>query len=316
MAILIGIDEAGLGPNLGPCVVTATVWEAPGKGHDCDLWQACADAVTSSPAAGDRRLHIGDSKAIFQPSKGVAALERGVLAALGLLPQGVPDTDRRLRSRLSLDGDDHTGADPWYEGDDLSLPTANDLDEIMESSAGWRTALERSGIRLREIRVAMVEPRRFNDLIEFHQNKAAALSAISLQVLKHVASRAGEQPVFVWCDKHGGRNRYDHLLSACFDDAFVFRLKESAELSTYRIGLMEIRFQPRAECHFPVALASMVSKYIRELSMHRFNRFWSEKIPGLKPTQGYSVDAYRFRAEIAAEQRRLDIPDHQLWRCR
>src|SRR5207249_618617 len=99
-------------------------------------------------------------------------------------------------------------------------------------------------------------------------------------------------------------------------NAFVFRLKESAELSIYRIGPMEFRFQPRAESLFPVALASMVSKYIRELAMHRFNRFWSEKIPGLKPTQGYFADAHRFREEIAEEQRRLDIPDHQLWRCR
>ena len=29
MGYLIGTDEAGYGPNLGPLVISATVWEAP-----------------------------------------------------------------------------------------------------------------------------------------------------------------------------------------------------------------------------------------------------------------------------------------------
>ena len=29
MQYLLGTDEAGYGPNLGPLVVTATVWEVP-----------------------------------------------------------------------------------------------------------------------------------------------------------------------------------------------------------------------------------------------------------------------------------------------
>jgi hypothetical protein len=60
----------------------------------------------------------------------------------------------------------------------------------------------------------------------------------------------------------------------------------------------------------------MISKYVRELAMLRFNRFWSARVPDLRPTQGYPVDARRFRAAIAAEQQRLTIPDRRLWRCR
>lgn len=316
MTILIGIDEAGLGPNLGPYVVTATVWEVPGPAVDFDLWDTFAEVVTSRPGAEDRRLHIGDSKALFQPHKGLAELERGVLAALGLRPEGLSATDRGLRCRLSQDGSDQTQDDPWYRGDDLSLPTANDLAEILEMIDRWRAVLDRRSIRLRHIRAEILEPQRFNALIDVHQNKAAALSTISLQLLKQVVRGVEDQPVIAWCDKHGGRNRYDLLLSACFEDAFVFRLQESAELSVYRIGSMEVRFLPRAESFLPVALASMVSKYVRELAMHRFNHFWKEILPDLRPTQGYPVDACRFREQIAAEQRRLQIPNNQLWRCR
>jgi hypothetical protein len=124
------------------------------------------------------------------------------------------------------------------------------------------------------------------------------------------------QKTLVWCDKHGGRNRYDVLMSQCFDGELAFRIKESAELSVYRLGNMEIRFLPRAEVHFPVALASMISKYLRELAMLRFNRFWKARIVDLKPTQGYPSDSHRFREAIAEEQQRLGIDDAILWRCR
>lgn len=316
MAILIGIDEAGLGPYLGPYVVTATVWEVPGDTDELDLWDTFAEVLTCTPCDGDARLHIGDSKAVYQPGKGLAVLERGVLAAAGLLSEDLPATDQELRCRLAYDREDHHNGDPWYASQALPLPTANDRSEIRAMAECWRSVLQRVGIRLRCVRFRVLEPKRFNRLIAVHQNKAAALSTISLQLLRDVVRGAEEQPVFAWCDKHGGRNRYDLLLSACFDDAFVFRLRESADLSTYRVGSLEVRFLPRAESILPVALASMVSKYVRELAMQRFNRFWTEKIPGLRPTAGYPTDAWRFREAIASEQRRLKIPDKQLWRCR
>jgi hypothetical protein len=262
------------------------------------------------------RLHIGDSKAVYQPGKGIAALERGVLAALGLLWNELPTTDHELRCRMACDRDDHHPSDPWYAGEPLTLPTAHERADILAIAQQWRSVLERAGIRLKCLRFRVLEPKRFNRLIGVHQNKAAALSTISLQLLRDVVRGAEELRVYAWCDKHGGRNRYDLLLSACFDDAFVFRLRESAELSVYRIGTLEVRFLPRAESILPVALASMVSKYVRELAMRRFNNFWAQHIPGLRPTAGYPTDAQRFREDIASEQRRLKIPDKQLWRCR
>ena len=60
----------------------------------------------------------------------------------------------------------------------------------------------------------------------------------------------------------------------------------------------------------------MTAKYVRELAMARFNSFWSNHLEGLKPTQGYPLDARRFRNEIAETQQRLAISDDILWRCR
>ncbi|MBR5626869.1 MAG: hypothetical protein IKW74_04530 [Thermoguttaceae bacterium] len=80
--------------------------------------------------------------------------------------------------------------------------------------------------------------------------------------------------------------------------------------------VIEIRFTAKGEKNRPTALASVASKYIRELSMIAFNQFWQKHIPELKPTAGYPVDAIRFRQDIQCKQQELDIPMIQLWRNR
>jgi ribonuclease HII len=63
---------------------------------------------------------------------------------------------------------------------------------------------------------------------------------------------------------------------------------------------------PQAESQsFAVALASMVSKYIREIFMHHWNAYWQQQVPGLRPTAGYPGDALRFLQAI--EQARLQL---------
>ena len=60
----------------------------------------------------------------------------------------------------------------------------------------------------------------------------------------------------------------------------------------------------------------MTAKYLRETAMRPFNEFWCARVPGLKPTAGYPVDAKRFKKQIATAQRELAIDDQILWRCR
>ena len=79
---------------------------------------------------------------------------------------------------------------------------------------------------------------------------------------------------------------------------------------------LEFRFQTKAEQHLPVALASMVSKYLRELAMIEFNAHWSDRVPGIKPTMGYPVDATRFLEDIEANLDITSIDRDTLWRCR
>ncbi len=314
MARLIGMDEAGLGPNLGPFVVAVTVWDIPGSPFEFDFWKTFEDVLTNSPTAHDTRLHVADSKEVFQPKRGFDALERGVLAALrmnGLEPQSY----EQLCQFLSAD---NTQADavaeipPWYRDHPLELPTEPIEDRIGDA---WLAACKHHGVRLIAIKAAIIEPQRFNQLVREYDNKSLVVSRVAFQLLRSVWS-PNEAEAFVVGDKHGGRNRYDQLLSEVLDGEMIFRLEEGADRSDYRVGKTVLRFQPRAEEHGPVALASMTAKYVRELAMSRFNRFWAGHVDGLKPTQGYPVDAKRFRQEIAETQRKLGITDEVLWRNR
>jgi hypothetical protein len=58
----------------------------------------------------------------------------------------------------------------------------------------------------------------------------------------------------------------------------------------------------------------MVSKYLRELLMLEFNRFWQARVPGLKPTAGYPGDAARFFEAILPAAKQLRIAEGTLWR--
>jgi hypothetical protein len=79
---------------------------------------------------------------------------------------------------------------------------------------------------------------------------------------------------------------------------------------------MEVSFEVRAESYLPAALASMASKYLRELAMAALNAFWSARVPGLRRTAGYPQDASRFKSDIAAAQAELGIDDRMLWRAK
>lgn len=314
MGILIGMDEAGYGPNLGPLVISATAWEVPDDPRKFDLWQAFAGIVEQTAPRDGEHLQIADSKVVYSPGRGFEHLEAGVLAAMDLL-------DRRPRTFAGLCGEycvqppRQADGEPWFLDADLELPCARNSNLV----AAWINRCREGGIRLRSIRSDIVLTQRFNAETEHYDSKGRALSEWSMQIIRRVLedlSASPHEPILILADKHGGRNRYHDLLPTAFGDTFIACLAESGESSRYRVGKAEIRFETKSERHLPVALASMVCKYVRELSMVLFNRFWNSHLPDLKPTAGYPLDARRFRNDITATQKKLGIPDQVLWRER
>ncbi len=321
MQHLIGIDEAGYGPNLGPLTISATVWQAPDGIESGDFYERLGDVVVSSrhKSSGQSAgcVAIADSKALYQRGTGLRHLERGLWAAWALLDRR-PASWSELRRLLAPGSIDEMASIPWYDGYEATVPVDAEPAELERLAAAVRKAFAAAEVRLLTMRTRAVFPRRFNELLEEHRSKGIALSHLTLDLAAEVVQPIGDDPITIVCDKHGGRNRYARLLSEHFPGAVMEIYGESARQSVYRFGpaerRVEVRFERMAESHLPVALASMASKYFRELAMESFNRFWCDRIPGLKPTAGYPQDAKRFKDDIAAKQKELEIEDRILWR--
>jgi hypothetical protein len=393
MGILIGMDEAGYGPNLGPLVVAATAWEvgaggwgqgaerggrgleagsgesasASGNGRtpgialkspgkmpglcETDLYRSLRSVVSRSPS--EQRIAIADSKLLYRPGPGLRHLERGVHAALLALEQSVASWSAFV---------DYCGADPdghyqrlcWHDGVDCLLPVDASAEELARLGARLARACKGAGVRPLLIRARLVFPAELNELIDYFGSKGAALSHVTIGLLRDVLelvrrespggpvavatspppapspqppvpsppppAPSPQPPTFVVCDKHGGRNRYAALLQHFFPDQWIETVVEGRAESWYRWGPagadVEVTFRVGGEAFLPTALASMTAKYLRELAMRAFNHFWCARVLGLRPTAGYPSDSRRFHNDIRSVQRTLGIDDHILWRCR
>ncbi|REJ87355.1 MAG: hypothetical protein DWQ34_25095 [Planctomycetota bacterium] len=316
------MDEAGYGPNLGPLVISVTAWEIPGDPQQFDFWsrlENCVSREAASPSSNREpaRLHFADSKQVYSPSRGLASLETSVLALLSLTN---PASDSLHSVWKHLAGGVPAGphVEPWFDRAalDLPLPLSASSERVSAAAEGLRGALNACGVRLRTARSDIMLTDRFNRESKAAGSKGAVLSRASLELLRTVWNPDTDGPALILADKHGGRNRYRALLANVLAGRLPLCLGEQRAQSRYRICEAEIRFETGAERHFPVAAASMVSKYVREVAMEVFNRFWARRIPALKPTKGYPTDARRFRSDIATVQQQLGIPDQLLWRER
>ena len=324
MGWILGTDEAGYGPNLGPLVICATAWHVDGDPVDIDLYERLRQAVTSRvpvPSKQDRarRVVLADSKRVYQPDRGLSLLERGVLSAMGTWSDA-PDGLEGLWQIVVPQTEFPCGSEPWLADFECLLPVDGTREAVVDGTQKLRRALEACGVRLVAQRCRVVFPAEFNALVLEWSGKGELLSRLTIELAAQTLEMASDGPALVVCDKHGGRNSYGPLLQQQFPDSLVQVRGESRGRSVYvwshGARAVQARFQVGAESHLAVALASMTAKYLREVFMKAFNAFWRRHVPGLAPTAGYPLDARRFKREIAERQNALGIKDASIWRAR
>ncbi|HKB04758.1 MAG TPA: hypothetical protein VKD90_21215 [Gemmataceae bacterium] len=315
----VGLDEAGYGPNLGPLVLSSSACHVPADAPPC-LWKLLRKAVRKTHHVNNGRLTIDDSKKVNDGPTGLAKLEAGVLAALSQ-NRDRPGTVREYLSAVAMgDSVDDLGAEPWFHPDDL-LPAANDADTLPPIAATLLEASIAAGVNWGPVRSVAIPAPRFNRLLDEWRVKSGVLATGVIALLGSVLDLPGDEPVYVTVDKLGGRHFYAPLLNEAFPGGWVRVIREGPELCEYAIdGLRRevyLRFEPRADGgHLNVALASMAAKYLREVCMMQFNRYWVAKVPGLKPTAGYPTDAGRFFDEIRAVLAEDGTDERTVWRAR
>ncbi|MDR1479060.1 MAG: hypothetical protein LBJ00_08965 [Planctomycetaceae bacterium] len=301
---IIGTDEAGYGPNLGPLVITATLWKMPSFDF--------SSVILSAKVAG---VDIGDSKQLYHSGGSLLKLSKGVLSALASIDI-LPQTDTKLFnvvgkiSQLPFMFVDNEFSLQKLCSSNLKNSEAKPISDSHKIFPNKELQIVRSRI---------IFPAEYNAMLDEFGSKGELLSNVTLGLVVELIEELGNnlcEQVLVLCDKHGGRNCYVDLLSGYFCDELIGVKEQSRKISVYNLCGIEFRFIAKGESQIPIALSSMFSKYIRELLMQRFNSFWKSHLPNIKPTAGYPEDAKRFIAEIADILSDLKIDKNEIWRLK
>jgi len=294
--IVVGVDENGLGPLLGPLVTTAVAFEL-------------ARYSPERHGALGRELGIDDSKATA--AFGQMAAAEGLALALveALCGVAVNDVDALL-SCLLLDAPDalkarcpaSSLAQCWSTP--MPLPCfGGDLEAGRAILAGLR---ER-GLRPAHAKSAVACTGALNARLRAGQSRVEVDLELMERLVLDARTRAGAD-VRAICGMVGGIRNYvakmRHLPRA---GAVVRQRAPKGTLAFDVSGVGHVRFEIDADArHLPVALASMVGKYVRELWMARQNRFYRAHDESLAEVSGYH-DPVTQRFIVASEKLRVAL---------
>lgn len=324
--VIAGIDEAGLGPLLGPLVLGFSVFTT--RERTADLWRALDSIVSREPADDRAKFVVADSKVVFDRTpRGEKRLEATALGFVALLDavRTIPcsaehwicDHRRQLapsRETLALH--------PWFARLP-KLPRCNDAKALELRVEHLHRALCKQGIALVDAGVRVVPEHDFNRSIAQTNNKATTSWAQCIAVLRHVWDVHASEGVRCIVDRQGGRMYYGSMLAQTFPDAQVVLVRERGGLSEYGLTeregprRMRLIFVEKAETRsFPVALASCLAKFTRELCMRGFNDYFGALEPTLKPTAGYNTDGRRWLEDAKGVLERAGVDREVLVRSR
>lgn len=304
-AACVGIDENGLGPRLGPLVVTAVVATTTGTGQQ---------RVQTRPRGGAKE-RLGDSKRLV--AYGDTALgeawARAIARRMGLTGATSPQA---LVSALSLDADDALRSlCPTAERHERQCWSAEAeafvAEEALVASVEKDLArLAARGIDVQRAAIVITCARRLNDAadrgltrfdVDLHSMERLALDA---------RARAGRD-IVATCGKVGGYCSYPAAFGPLSGRLHAVVVEGRAR-SEYSIpGLGRIAFVRDADDrHMLVSMASLVGKWTRDLLMSRIVRYHREHDPGLPDASGYHDPVTsRFIEATRLTRRKRALPD-------
>lgn len=316
--VVVGIDEAGYGPLLGPLVVSATAFELPAELAGRSLWELLAHSVAPAPRPRDRRLPIVDSKKLYHRGDGLARLERSALAAIAAAGDFPRDTDH-LWQLVAPHLPPLLAQYPWYREAALPLPVASDAGGTRLAARRLRDDAAAHGVVSAGVYCEPLLEGHYNRLVASTRNKAVVLFGLTTRLIQRVADAHPGHSLHIFADKQGGRGHYGRMLMRAFDDRRLVVLEESDAHSAYELRRApadwRVAFAQGGEAqHLPIALASIVCKYVRELLMQAFNAWWARHAPGVAATAGYYQDGMRFIGEVRPHFARLSIDERWMIR--
>ncbi|MFS8070753.1 MAG: hypothetical protein ACMG6S_30675, partial [Byssovorax sp.] len=279
----IGADENGLGPRLGPMVVTAVLARVTDAG-----WK-----VISKPARGKLAERLGDSKQLV--SHGNVALGEAWARALtrrgaGRTPYTNGPPDELLhslspddRQALRAPCPSHVEAQCWSAAGEELLAS----EEMVRIAEQDLDSLEQKGVTILGVRSVVLCARRMNEGLDAGKNRFVLDLNSMERLILELRAIAG-QDITAVCGKVGGFGKYGGAFGPLAGRLHSV-IEEGRPRSAYHFpGVGEIAFVRDSDASdLCVAMASLVGKYVREALMARVVRFYRGELPALPDASGY-----------------------------
>lgn len=289
-----GVDEAGLGPLLGP-LSAAGVWsEGPPEQVQAQL-----------AGAG---LSAKDSKRIYRGKTRLADLETLLLpiylSRTPPSPEEEPQNRFPARHLFSKTECGQIGEYPWYqELKTLRLPLEADPHTV----TSYIQRLRQSGPAVPIGLISgLYTAGEFNQVVTHYQNKSLVLRSLLAPILQTIVRKAESEShsgLELSVDRLGGLKFYRPWLTELFPGYAVQTVMETPKQSGYQLQnpgpdiRITITFSVKEDEHNPLcAVASLFAKYRREILLYLFNDYWQRR--GFPKTSGYYRDAQPFLRQI------------------
>lgn len=258
---VLGIDENGLGPLMGPLVVTGTL-----------LKQDTADAGWFED--------IADSKSFF-PTRSLnnfSKIEETAISVFYLREKRLPCSPVEVLKNFCGEPKCFSGANVctgripekfiWAEPERVK--------NRCDAFSGWAI---KNNVEIEKIRSVCVCPNRINDFVEKGKSKLLLDFLTFCGIVKDVPSKTG---LDVQAGKIGGLKFYKTYLRYGLPDYEALTLEEKEEISSYSLQNNRTKFLMNfimdvEKKSFPAALSSIIGKYVREIFMESIRRTFGIK---------------------------------------
>jgi ribonuclease HII len=302
---VIGADENGLGPRLGPLVVTAVLARLTAEG---------AEKIVTRRPRGGLAERLGDSKGLV--AHGNIALAEAwtrVLVERGAGRHQRSQNPDELVDAVTLD-DRHALTSPcpehvtpqcWsVEAEGFTDPEV--MGNTMKLVARDLERLAARGIEIVAVRSVVVCTKRLNEAVTRGQSRFVVDLHSMERLVLAFRDLAGED-VSAVCGKVGGYGEYSKAFGPLAGRLHAV-IEEGRKRSAYRFpGLGEIAFVRDGDAtNLLVGMASLVGKYLRELLMDRIVRYYGPH--DLPPASGYHdpiTDQFVIATESLRRSRRV-----------